>query len=346
MARPKVIRKAEEAKDIDPSLPIQVELSPEGEVTLSPDQQAEADKLLAEQEAAKQAAAAEKEQDDEVVTLKQQLEDLKKTSDFFKQQAEEAGKREAEARKRADTSDGELKTMGTRAEQAEYDAIVNAISAVTSEGERAEEQLKIAGEAQDWAAIAKAQAALSRASTRLVQLEDGKATLEARAERAKEAAKNPPPPAGDPIENHINSIPNLMPAQRKWLNEHRDLMTDSKKNIRLQNAHIDAEEAGHAPGSDGYFKFLEERLGYRKVEAPARDIEDDDNDTNQRPPIVSAPPSRDPPSSGTGKPTPTRITLTAEQRSAAQAAGVDEITYARQLLKLQELKKIGHYNEH
>ncbi len=345
MARPKIIRKAEEAKDIDPSLSIQVELPPEGEIELNPEQKAEEDRLAAEL-AAKKAQEKEDRGEDETMSLKQQLEDMKKTSDFYKTQAEEAGKREAEARKLADTHSSELKTTVTRADQAEYDSIVNAISAVTSEAERAEQDLKIAGEAQDWGALAKAQAMLSRANTRLVQLEDGKASLETRAERAKETAKNPPP-AGDPIQAHIDSIPGLFPAQREWLGKHRELMTDPKKNIRLQNAHIDAEEAGHPAGSEAYFKFMEERLGYRKVEAPVRNNdEEDDADTNERPPIVSAPPSRDPPSAGTGKQTPTRITLSPDERAHAAASGISEIEYARQKLKLAELKKTGHYGEH
>ena len=60
---------------------------------------------------------------------------------------------------------------------------------------------------------------------------------------------------------------------------------------------------------------------------------------------MSAPVSRDAPSLSTGRPTTTRVELTAAQREAARISGVDDVTYARNLLRLNSLKQQGHYQE-
>ena len=340
MGRPKIVRKSEDAKNIPVDQPIQIELAPEGTVELKPEEEAA-------RVAAEAAAATKKndqpEEDQEKIGLKKQLEEMKATADEQRRLASEAAAREVEARKQAAEREKEYKNVVLARDQAEYDAVLNAISASNADVERAEQVLQQAGESQDWAAIAKAQAVIGRASARLVQLEDGKAVLEARAEKAKKEAANPTQPqaqTGDPVENHINSIQGLLPAQRDWLKNHRELMTDPRKNTRLQNAHLDAEDAGIRAGSEDYFKFLEERLGYRKAES---NEDDDGEDNTARAAAVSAPPSRDVPSAGSGRPSPTRVTLTAEERAHAAASGISEIDYARNKLKLLELKKNGHY---
>jgi hypothetical protein len=61
---------------------------------------------------------------------------------------------------------------------------------------------------------------------------------------------------------------------------------------------------------------------------------------------VSAPVSREIPSSTTGRPpSETRVTLSAAEREHAKLAGISEVEFARQKLKLQALKASGHYRE-
>lgn len=337
--RPKLIRNAEDAKSVPLDQAIQIELQPD------PAPESPADDDAAKKAAAEAAArvAADKQDDEEKVSLKKQLADLKAASEVNERRAQEAAQREAEARKRADEREKEYRNVVLARDQAEYDAVLNAIGAAQAEVAQAEQALATAGPEQDWGTIGKAQAAISRASARLVQLEDGKAALEARAERAKEEAKNPTrveQQSGDPVENHINSIPNLLPTQRDWLKSHRELMTDPRKNTRLQNAHLDAEDAGISAGSAAYFQFLEEKLGYKKPEPT------EDDDAEIVPEVVSAPVTREPPSAGTGRQTNQRVTLTAEERAHAAASGISELDYAKNKLKLMEMKKAGHYSEH
>lgn len=339
MGRPKLIRKAEDAKNVPVDQPIQIELAPEGSVEVKDDDEAA---KLAAQAAAVAAIRADQGDDEEKTTLKKQLEAMKASAEENKRLATEAGQREAQARQHAAEREKEYKNVVLARDQAEYDAVLNAISAASSEVDRAEQTLQAAGEAQDWSAIAKAQGVIGRASARLVQLEDGKAALETKAERVKNEKDTPVQQAGDPVENHINNIQGLLPSQKDWLKAHRELMTDPRKNTRLQNAHLDAEDAGMAPGSASYFQFLEEKLGYKKADTPTTDDDEDDDQPN-RAAVVSAPVSRDPPSAGTGKQSSTRVTLTAEERSAAAASNIDEVTYARNKLKMIEMKKNGYY---
>jgi len=109
----------------------------------------------------------------------------------------------------------------------------------------------------------------------------------------------------------------------------------------LQGAHAEAvKRMNLKPGTSKYFSFLEQRLGYSATQED--DVPDADDDQPQAP--VSAPPSRAATNPGTGRQTGTRITLTPEQREIARLSGIDEITYAKNLQKLNGMKADGHYN--
>jgi hypothetical protein len=60
--------------------------------------------------------------------------------------------------------------------------------------------------------------------------------------------------------------------------------------------------------------------------------------------FVSAPVSREIPS-GTGTRSPSKVTLNAQHLEAAKIAGVSPTEYARQLLKLNEMKQSGEYSD-
>jgi hypothetical protein len=156
----------------------------------------------------------------------------------------------------------------------------------------------------------------------------------------------------DPVAAAIDSMTHLSARQREWLKNHRDAYTDPAKNAYLSGAHWDAIRAGHAQDSDEYFRVLEERLGYRQparvtnIPASPPPAPTAAEPTQRRQSIpVSAPVSREAPNLGGGNATPSRVELTSEQREAARIAGVDEVTYARNLLRLNQMKRDGHYQE-
>lgn len=266
--------------------------------------------------------------------LARQLEELRTAEAAAKQQLAESQQREQNAVRHAQERETELLRERERTAGAEYESVVNAISALQSEADRAQSDLEASLSANDSRGAAEAQRRLALASARLVGLEDGKAAWDQRREWERANPQRSQPPA-DPVGAQIDSMTHLSVRQRDWLRGHRDAMTDSAKNAYLGAAHHDAIRAGHAQDSDGYFQVLEERLGYRQPAAS----------TERRSPPVSAPVSREAPSLSTGKPTTSRIELTPAQREAARISGIDEFTYAKNLMRLNDLKKDGHYQE-
>ena len=174
-------------------------------------------------------------------------------------------------------------------------------------------------------------------------MEDGKIAIEraktAAAARAKEQPEQQRASEKPTVEQYIDQLPNLLPSQRDWLKEHPDALTDQRKNLRLQGAHVEAEDKGLRPGTAKYFSYIEERLGYKE-----REQEEEDTVSEEPRTPVSAPPSRSATNPATGRSTATRITLTPAQREAARDSGVDEITYARNLQKMQQMKADGLIN--
>lgn len=343
MPRIKPARTLEEINAVPKDKSVTISLEPEGTVVL--DKEADEAALKAQEEAdlKKKIRAKENNDEDDTADLKQQLEDMRKAN---KEQGErfnqEVNLRQA-AEQRVREREHEASESKTRAEDAEYDAILNAIGAAESEAEGAQRDISVASEAQDSKGVGEASRRLARAEGRLAQLEDGKLAIEraktAAAARAKEAPRQERNNNNGGVDQYIDQLPNLLPSQRDWLRNHPDSLTDTRKNLRLQGAHVEAEDQGLRPGSAKYFTYLEERLGYKEPEE--RDEGAMDEPDEPRTP-VSAPPSRSATNPGTGRPSSTRITLTPEQREIARLSGIDEITYARNLQKMNELKASGH----
>jgi hypothetical protein len=274
-------------------------------------------------------------------SLQKQLDDLKKAEAT---RASELERQLAEARKQAQEFEARSAEHQTGELEAQYDSVLNAIGAAESEAQAAENALAQAAERGDYKAQAEAQRKLSRAEASLLNLEQGKSALEAKRESIKNTPVIKKDLNADPFENAIAALPE--PA-KVWLRGHREFMTDARKNAKIQSLHWEAQDAGHAAYSPGYFEFIEVGTGLRR--APA--VEDDDDQPEPRRAPVSAPVSRDPPSPTTGRTTPQRVTLTAEERDIARSSmpntdpGEAERIYAQNKLKLQQLKRDGFYKD-
>jgi hypothetical protein len=272
--------------------------------------------------------------EDDVNVLKKQLEDFNKAQDLSKRQLAEANARADAAQRQARERDQELTVERSRTAQVGYDAVLSRIAAAQAETDKAQSDLETSLAAQDYRSVAEAQRRLSMATTVLVRSEDEKAAWE---QHRDQVVRTAPQTSGS--NDPIDTMSSLSNRQRDWLKQHRDAFDNPSKNARLGAAHWDAVEAGHAQDSDGYFQVLEERLGYRRVAAnPAPS-----NESTYRSPPVSAPVSRSTPSPSTGRPTSTRVELSPAQREAARISGVDEFTYAKGVIELENRKKQGMY---
>lgn len=337
MPKLRPLRTAEEIAAVPADQPVLIEIPNETVAITASSSDAEP---VVEKVEAKPEPAAEPEPES---TLQKQLDDLKKAEESARRQLAESQAREQAAMRTINTRNNELYQERGEREQAQYDAVLNALGAAQAEADKAQNDYEAGLAGQDYRLAAEAQRRLTVATARMVQLEDGKAVFEARAQEPRPAPQ-PERAQGDPID----AMTHLSSRQRDWLKGHRDAQTDPAKLARLGAAHWDALEAGHAQDSDAYFATLEEKLGYRQP-APAAKVVDDDDYVSPEPKHrsmpVSAPVSRDSPSLSTGRATPTRVELTAAQREHARVAGVDDVTYAKNVLRLKALKAEGHYQE-
>jgi len=174
-------------------------------------------------------------------------------------------------------------------DQAQYDAIVNAIGGAQESADAAQQRYQYAMQTGDMATAAEAQRAIARAEARLVALENGKDAWDARSIQRTSGSVYPQQqpqqyqqPNADQI---IAGMTQLTPREREWLTARKHLVTNPNKVTQLQAAYMEAAEKGIQRDSDAYFAHFEDRVG----------------------------------GSTSG--------LTAAQRDAARVSGVDEGTY-------------------
>jgi hypothetical protein len=334
------MRTAEEAIAVPSDEPVLIELTSDSSGAVAPGAEPE---IKAAEVVVASEPAVEKQEDlkPEESPLQKQLEDMRKAEAEVRRQLADSQARERAAIQAANQRGEQLFQAQGEREQAQYDAVLNAIGAAESEATRAENDYAAALAAQDFAGAAQAQRRMSIATTRLVQLEDGKAAFEAR--QGQEQPRPEPIRAASPADP-IDGNPNLSGRQKEWLKSHRDAQTDPEKLKRLGAAHWYALSEGHAQDSDAYFQVLEERLGYRQAAAKVQDDPEPESQPRRSMPM-SAPVTRESPSISTGRATPTRVELNPSQREAARISNLTDVEYARNLLRLQALKKEGHYQE-
>lgn len=338
MPKLRAARTVEEAALIPANEPVTIELTdPPPEIV-----KAEGDPTIT---AGSSGAAlrTDPEPSEETSALRKQLDDLQKAEALSRQQTAEAQRREQEAIQLVNQHAERTATAEAAQEVSLYNETVNALSAAQADADKAQTDYAVAMEAQDYTAAAEAQRRMSTATSWITRYESDKTYLERRAEALKNAPKQEPKRQQQQltVDQHIDQMNQLSPQQKSWLKQHPDALTDPVKNQGLGWAHHKAVGAGFAPNSDEYFAALETELGYRKTEA---DPVVERKGTNTMP--VQAPVQRSAPSmSNGGSVSPTRVELTPEQREHARISGVDEVTYARNYLRLQQLKQQGHYNE-
>lgn len=341
MPRLRAVRTKEEAEKVPEDQAVSVIITDEDEVTpkqeLADGQQTEkvsskedkADRSDG-QSASNQGDDRASQQDD----LRKRLEDLEKAEKAARESLASRQRELDDANRRAKQYEDDLAAAKGEASSSQMDAVNNAIAASQAESDAAQRDYEAAIANQDTKAQADAQRRLSRAEARLVQYEDSKAILEERAKRAEAEPKREKP--SDPVEAAIANLPD---AAKSWLREHKEYLTEPRKNAKIQSLHWDAIEAGNQAFSPSYFEWLEVQLGMR--EAPRKRDDDVDDEPRKDRVVTSAPVSRESPSLRDGRPTSTRITLSPEQREAARNSGISEIEYAKQLIRLQEAKKSG-----
>jgi multidrug efflux pump subunit AcrA (membrane-fusion protein) len=272
-------------------------------------------------------------------SLRAQIAALERSNQEYLARIETERQEKADALRRAQEREAEIGRLQEQTTSSQADAINAALAAAQAEAESAERDIEAAASLGDAKAQAEAYRKLSRAEARIISLESGKEALEREIKSRPEV--KPAVQQDDPLDKI-----NLPPLAKDWLRKHPEFMHDPRKNAKIQTLHYDVVDEGYAPYSKDYFEVLEQKLGMRKAtkQTEPEYEEDDDVEDNQstRRTIVSAPPSRETPSSS-GVRGPDRVTLSSAEKEAARISGISEKDYAANKLKLLKEKAQGNY---
>lgn len=252
-----------------------------------------------------------------------------------KQRANEANAARAEAERRASAMEQHATRSEADVQEGHLSLVTNAIETVKRDNMLAKRAYAEAMAAQNFEAAAEAQEIISINSSKLVQLENGKAALEARVASARAEAEQPQrkqPQIQDPVEAVASQ---LSPRSAAWVREHPEFVRDGRRYTKMIGAHNMAIGDGLVADTDEYFDYIEKTLGITK-EAPAsrEDTADDAMSAAAKPAPRRAQPPAAPPSRGgtNGR----SIRLTPEQREAASISGLTEEEYAANLAAEQK----------
>ncbi len=293
-------------------------------------------------------------EDEEKAAMRRRLQELEAAENVSRQREAQALQALNQWQQRDQQSQAKISQSQWNAAKAEYDGTLNGIAAANSEIGALKEQVRQAGIEGNWEVIAEAQAQIGNLSYDLRSLEARKGQLEAWSQQVRQQAQQrpkqqqpqqqprqqQPQQQQDPVEAAIAPLPE---RAKVWLRAHREYMTDAEKNADLQAAHWKAKRDAGGEFTDAYFERMEERLGLRE----GGQVRSQSTPSTQSRTSVSAPPTREAPSMSTGRsPTPTKVTLNAEERQvAAQIAESRKMTqaeaereYAKQKIKMMKEK--------
>jgi hypothetical protein len=262
--------------------------------------------------------------EDGLEKLKQQLAD-EKTARQASDQARQAAEQHAREASQAEV-DAKTKTQGT-----ELEFLTTAIGSLTRDTDALEARYADAMAAQDYAAAAKAQRAMSENAAKLQRLEEGKIKLE----------KAPKPTLRqfqDPVEQFAAQ---LQAPSAAWIRSHPEYVRDRSKNAELMAAHQIALARGHQGDSPEYFKSIERTLDLNQA-APEPTIEVDTTPQQatggRRAAPAAAPVSRG--GGGQGS-RPNTVRLTSDEVEMAKMMDMTPETYAKNKLALQREGKLN-----
>jgi hypothetical protein len=154
---------------------------------------------------------------------------------------------EAESARHREATQHHMAAAARYRAEGEHHRVVTALNQVDVQRLNAQAEYKEAVEAGDVDAQASAQSKMTEVEARRVRLLEH-----------EQAIRNRPVAPADPVE--AACVGRTEPTA-KWLREHRDWVTDPKKNARLTSAHYDAEAEGLVPDTPEYFSHIEHKIG-------------------------------------------------------------------------------------
>jgi hypothetical protein len=271
-------------------------------------------------EAPAEAASAAKEEDDVQVQLKK----LQQKLDEERQARREAERRARDAADQANKAYSEV-------EDTNLQLVVNAIDTVRRENEILKSHYKEAMSVGDYDRAAEIQESMGSNSAKLLQLENGKAAMEARP-RPQQV-----PSYSDPVEGFASR---LSPRSAEWIRKNPQFVTDQRLQQKMIAAHNLAVADGYRPDSDEYFEFVEDTLKIRRQQQQeaAAEVESPLSSAAKVAP-KPAPPAA--PVNRSSSPRANTVRLSAAEAETAKMFGMTEKEYAQHKLALQREGKMN-----
>lgn len=216
--------------------------------------------------------------------------------------------------------------------------VSNAIGTVKRENEILKSNYRAALASGDFDAAADVQEQMALNAAKLLQLENGKAAMEAeprQRQEVRETEKN-----NDPVENFASQ---LSPRSADWVRRNPQFVTDPRLNQKMIAAHNLAVADGYKADTDEYFSFVEDILKVPRrdeTKAPAEEsaLSSASTPTQRRTSPPAAPVSRSGTANGVRQNT---VTLTAAEREMAEMMGMSHADYAKNKLALQKEGKMN-----
>lgn len=276
---------------------------------------------------------------------------LKKQIDRLRQEAE-LGRRLQQERDQALLLAAEQQKKASRSERDRLDGederLKLAINSAKMTAEKALADLNAAESAGDIEAKNSALARMVDATAEAKRFEEARESLkgirkdfkkERKQQREKLEQFHQQQQQRPPTHEYIRSL-DLPNDCKDWLDSHQEYIEDKWKANDLAYIHNRAERDGLRPGMPGYLDYIND--GLRQIGSLVPTTEER-RENQQRASMMSAPVSREVPSGGGGQRPSTRITLTPAQKEAAKMSGLSEADYAKNLIKMNEMKANGTF---
>jgi hypothetical protein len=260
--------------------------------------------------------------EDGIAELKARLEDEKKLR--------------LEAETRAHQAQQVVSRANIEVQDSNLQLINGAIDKLKRESTYLKSNFKEAMAAGDYDAAAQAQEIMSLNAAKLLQLQNGKSSLEERLANPQPVT----PQSNDPVERVAAT---LSPKSAAWIRAHPQCITDQRMYQKMVGAHNIAMADGYAVDSDAYFNAIESQLGFRRAAEPVDDGEDVTLSAASAPVQKRTAPAAAP-TTRTASGTPSKsqvVRLSAEMREMASMMGMSPEDYAKNMVALKREGKIN-----
>lgn len=254
----------------------------------------------------------------------------------LKARLEEEKKLRFEAESRAQQAQKTATKAAAEVQDSNLQLITGAIDKLKRESDYLKSHFKEAMTSGDYDAAAHIQETMSLNAAKLLQLQNGKSSLEERLANPQPEA----PQTNDPVERVAST---LSPRSAAWIRSHPQCITDQRMYQKMVGAHNIAMADGHVVDSDSYFDAIEHQLGFKKAPTPVDDGEDvalsaAAAPTQKRTAPAAAPTTR----TASGTPSKSQVVrLSSEMREMASMMGMSPEDYAKNMVALKREGKLN-----